>query len=162
MPWGPIKQSNRSIARFELCNGLFQPSHLVQNMMSQNHLKNQTDTSFYYCTSKTCSHNVWVGGATLSSKLFYFIFFHSFYFEPIRRPAETQQPHARTGRKNIAHQNRSRGCLSINLIIATIMFYLWLWILKKGETLLKETRSTLKKHNPFSSSFVFSKQIYWL
>lgn len=28
---------------------------------------------------------------------------------------------------------------------------------KNGETLLKETRLTLKKHNPFSSSFFFLK-----
>lgn len=86
------------------------------SMMSQNHFKNQTDTSFYYCTSKTCSHNVWVG-LPLVQNCFKIVF-------SIRRPAETQQPRAKTGRKNIAHQKRNGDCLSINLIIPTIMFYL--------------------------------------
>jgi hypothetical protein len=95
---------------------------LCANMMSQNHLKNQTDTSFYYCTSKTYSHNVWVG-LTLVQSYFKIVFSIVFISKPIRRPAETQQPHAKTGRKNIAHQKRSGDCLSITLIIPTVMFY---------------------------------------
>lgn len=116
-------------------------------MMSQNHFKNQTDTSFYYCTSKTYSHNVWVGLTLVQSYLNFF--FHRFYIEPIRRPAETQQPLAKTGRKNIARQKRSGDCLSITLIIPTFMFYFSIVILKKWWNLAERNTFDTLETQPF-------------